>query len=149
MSGIPQFTIKDNAKGYVRIFVHGCDKTIKFFPAKGRISAYFSLHVLLGGRNYDYLKDYQVPFWSYIQVSIHNEPTNTNAPRTVDGIYLRPSNNKQDGHKVMNLNISCEKFKKKWKEIENYRSIPHKAIIYHYLHHIRNKKTVFLWFFSW
>ena len=27
-----------------------------------------------------------------------------NAPRTIDGIYLRPSNNKQGEHEVMNLN---------------------------------------------
>lgn len=31
------------------------------------------------------------------------KPTNTNAPRTIDGIYLQPSPNIQGGHEVMSL----------------------------------------------
>jgi hypothetical protein len=36
-------------------------------------------------------------------VNQSNNPTNTNALRTIDAIYLRPMNNKQGGHEVMNL----------------------------------------------
>ena len=32
-----------------------------------------------------------------------NNPTNTNAPRGIDGIYLRPMKNLQGGHEIMNL----------------------------------------------
>ena len=37
------------------------------------------------------------------QANQENDPTNTQAPRTIDAIYLRPMNNKQGGHELMNL----------------------------------------------
>ena len=63
-----------------------CAKQLNIFPAKGGISPYYSSHVLLGGRQYDYDKDCQVQFGSYVQANNNVNPTNTNAPRTIDGI---------------------------------------------------------------
>ena len=80
-----------------------CTKQLNIFPAKGGISPYYSPHVLLDGRQYDYEKDYQVQFGSYVQANNNVNPTNTNAPRTIDGIYLRPDSNIQGGHQVMSL----------------------------------------------
>ena len=34
-------------------------------------------------------------------------PINTNAPRTIDGIYLHPDTNIQGGHIVMSLSTRC------------------------------------------
>lgn len=76
---------------------------LNLFPAKGGVSAYLSPHVLLTGRNLDFAKHCQVPFGSYVQVNQENDPTNTQAPRTIDAIYLRPMKNRQGGHEVMNL----------------------------------------------
>jgi len=43
------------------------------------------------------------PFGSYVQGTLRNDPTNTNAPRTVDAIYLRSMPNDQGGHEAMSL----------------------------------------------
>ncbi|MGC8553854.1 MAG: hypothetical protein ACP5O7_13515, partial [Phycisphaerae bacterium] len=63
-----------------------------------------SPHVILGGRNIDYNKHCQVPFGAYVQAVQENNPKNTNAPRTIDAIYLRPVDNIQGGHELMDLN---------------------------------------------
>ena len=44
-----------------------------------------------------------MPLGTYVQGNLNNNPTNTNSPRTVDGIYLRPTADKQAGHEIMNL----------------------------------------------
>jgi hypothetical protein len=76
---------------------------LNLFPAKGGISDYLSPHVILTGKNIDYNKHCQVPFGAYVQCNNENNPTNSNAPRTLDAIYLRPATNLQGGHEVMNL----------------------------------------------
>jgi hypothetical protein len=68
---------------------------LNLFPAKGGVSAYLSPHVILSGRDFDYAKQY--PFGAYVQANNDPKPTNTNAPRTLDCIYLRPARNKQGG----------------------------------------------------
>jgi hypothetical protein len=76
---------------------------LNLFPAKGGVFAYLSPHVLLTGRNLDFEKHCQVSFGAYVQANQENDPTNTQAPRTIDTIYLRPMMNKQGGHELMNL----------------------------------------------
>ena len=76
---------------------------LNLFPAKGGVSAYLSPHMLMTGRNLDFVKHCQVPFGAYVQANQENDPTNTQAPRTIDAIYLRPMNNIQGGHELMNL----------------------------------------------
>jgi len=78
---------------------------LNLFPAKGGIAPYLSPHVLVGGRNLDYKKHCQVGFGAYVQANQENTPKNTNAPRTIDAIYLRPvRDNIQGGHELMDLN---------------------------------------------
>jgi len=60
--------------------------------------------VILGGRDYDFNKHCLIPFGAYVQAYQENSPKNTNAPRTIDAIYLRPTNNMQGGHELMDLN---------------------------------------------
>ncbi len=64
---------------------------LNMFPAKGGISPYYSPRVLLGGQDIDFNKHCQVPFGAYVQANQENDPKNTNAPRTIDAIYLRPA----------------------------------------------------------
>ena len=65
--------------------------------------------MLMEQRNLDYNKHCQVQFGACVQVNQANEPTNTNAPRTLDAIHSRPMMNCQGdhelprGHKVMNF----------------------------------------------
>jgi hypothetical protein len=76
---------------------------LNLFPAKGGVSAYLSPYMIITGRNLDFAKHCQVPFGAYVQANQENDPTNTQSPRTIDAIYLRPMNNKQGGHELMNL----------------------------------------------
>ena len=76
---------------------------LNMFPAKGGISPYYSPHVILTGKVIDYNKHCQVPFGAYVQANNEPSPTNTNAPRTIDCIYLRPFPNLQGGHELMDL----------------------------------------------
>ena len=76
---------------------------LNLFPAKGGVSAYLSPSMILTGKNLDFEKHCQVPFGAYVQANQENDPTNTQAPRTIDAIYLRPMTNIQGGHELMNL----------------------------------------------
>ena len=80
-----------------------CTSKLNIFPAKGGISPYYSPRILLNQRTLDYKKECQVPFGAYVQA--HNQPTYTtsNAPHTLDAIYLRPAQNMQGGHELMDL----------------------------------------------
>ena len=81
-----------------------CTHQLNLFPAKGGVSEYFSPHMLVGGRNLDFNKHCQITFGSYVQANQDNNPKNTNSPRTIDAIYLRPiPSNMQGGHEVMDL----------------------------------------------
>ena len=76
---------------------------LNLFLAKGGVSEYFSPHALLTGTDIDYKKHCVVPFGTHVQANQKNDPSNTDAPRTIDVIYLRPMQNIQGGHEVMNL----------------------------------------------
>ena len=76
---------------------------LNLFPAKGGISEYYSPHMIMAKKNVDYNKHCQHTFGTFVQANQENNPTNTQAPRTIDAIYLRPLNNVQGGHEVMNL----------------------------------------------
>ena len=77
---------------------------LHLFPAKGGVSAYYSPHMIMTGQDFNYNKHCQVPLGAYVQANEANDPTNTNAPRTIDAIYLTPMPNaRQGGHLVMNL----------------------------------------------
>jgi hypothetical protein len=76
---------------------------LNIFPAKSRISSYFSPYTILSGKYIDYEKELSIPFGAYDQRSTEPKPNITNAPRTLDCIYLGPIRNKQSGHKLMDL----------------------------------------------
>lgn len=76
---------------------------LNYFPAKGGISPYFSPYTILTGKTIDYNKHCQMSFGAYVQANNEPSPTNTNAPRTIDCIYLRPFPNSQGGHELMDL----------------------------------------------
>jgi len=78
-------------------------KQLNLFPAKGGVSEYYSPHMIMTQRDIDYNKHCVASFGSFVQANQNNEFTNTQAPRTIDAIYLRPMNNVQGGHEVLNL----------------------------------------------
>ena len=78
-------------------------KQLTWYPVKGGISEYFSPHVILGGRPLDYNKDFKSSFGQYVLANHEDKPYNTPKARMIDAIYLRPSNNIQGGHDLMDL----------------------------------------------
>jgi hypothetical protein len=58
-----------------------------------------------------------MPFGAYVQANQENSPTNTNKERTIDAIYLRPHNNIQGGHELMDLNTGAVITRRKVTEI--------------------------------
>ena len=80
---------------------------LNFFPTKGGVSTYYSPRMIMDQKNLDYTKHCTTPFGAYVQAYHESNPHNTSMSRTRDGIYLRPNNNFQGGHEVMDLNTGC------------------------------------------
>ena len=81
-----------------------CTSKLNMFPAKDGISPYYSPRVLLNQQTLDYKKECQVSIGAYVQVHTKPTYTNSNAPHTLDAIYLHPAQNMQGGHELMDLN---------------------------------------------
>ena len=78
-------------------------QTANYFPAKGGISKYYSPHMIIKRRPVDYSKECVAEFGAYVQGYGHETRSNQ-ATRTIDAIYLGPSDNFQEGHKLLDLN---------------------------------------------
>jgi hypothetical protein len=59
--------------------------------------------MILHERNLDYDKHCQIAPGTYVQAHNEPDPSNTNAARTLDGIYLCYNDNEQGGHNVLHL----------------------------------------------
>ncbi|MGL5918789.1 MAG: hypothetical protein ACRCYM_06045, partial [Cetobacterium sp.] len=90
---------------------------LNIFPAKGGISSYYSPYTILSGKSIDYEKELSIPFGSYVQGSNEPKPSNTNAPRTLDCIYLGPVKSKQGGHKLMDISTGKMITRRRVKEL--------------------------------
>mgnify|MGYP002176679840 FL=1 len=77
---------------------------LNLFPVKGGVSSYYSPRMILNQSNLDYTKHCTVPFGAYVQANHETTKTNSNVNRTLDAIYLRPAQNQQGGHELMDLN---------------------------------------------
>ena len=55
-------------------------KELNCLPANGRVSNYLSPYVIMFDHNLNFKKHFQLPFGSYIQVTIENTSNNTNTP---------------------------------------------------------------------
>jgi hypothetical protein len=87
----------------VKTLVTESAKKLNFFPAKNGISPYYSPRIILHKHNLDYDKHCQIAPGTYVQAHNEPDPLNTNAPRILDGIYLRYNDNEQGGHDVLHL----------------------------------------------
>jgi hypothetical protein len=85
----------------VKVLVNDSAKKLNFFPAKNGISQYYSPRMILHQQNLDYDKHCQYAFGTYVQAHDKPDPSNTNAPRTLDCIYLQY--NKQGGCDLLYL----------------------------------------------
>ena len=75
---------------------------LNLFPAKHGISKFYSPYQIMMQRPLDYDKEFQFSFGAYVQAHTQQNPTNSNEPRTLDAIYLRPATD-GNGHELMDL----------------------------------------------
>jgi hypothetical protein len=87
----------------VKYLVIDTTKKLNFFPAKHGVSRYYSPRMILHQKNLDYDKHCRYTIGSYVQAHDEPGPTNTNAPRALDCIYLRYTDNSQTGHELLHL----------------------------------------------
>jgi hypothetical protein len=87
----------------VKYLVMESTKKLNFFPNKNGVSKYFSPRMIMHQETLDYARHCKYQIGEYVQA--HDEPdhTNTNAPRSLDCIYLRPMDNAQGGHELLHL----------------------------------------------
>jgi len=79
-------------------------RNLNMFPAKHGISSIFSPNVLMKQPPIDYNKHLKYLFGEYVQGHLDRIQTNDTIERTIDAIYLYPSEQKRGGHVIMNLN---------------------------------------------
>ena len=95
---------------------------LNWFPVKGGLSPYYSPHTLMNGGPIVFGKQCKVPWSAYVQ-GIVSPTDNTMAGRTIDGIYLAPADNIQEGHWVMHLATGKKKKCTQLKEIPITESV--------------------------
>jgi hypothetical protein len=72
----------------VKVLVNDSTKKLNFFHAKNGISQYYSPRMILHQQNLDYDKHCQYALGNYVQARNEPDPSNTNAPCTLNCIYL-------------------------------------------------------------
>jgi hypothetical protein len=77
----------------VKYLVMESTKKLNFFPNKNGVSKYFSPRMIMHQEILDYDQHFKYQIGEYVQA--HDEPKhmNTNAPCSLDCIYLRPMDN--------------------------------------------------------
>ncbi|KAG7348409.1 hypothetical protein IV203_017114 [Nitzschia inconspicua] len=84
-------------KLFIKELVMETANKLNFFPPKNGVSQYYSPREILSHQRLDYDKHCTIPQFSYVQAYDEPKPKNSQAPRSLDCIYLRPTNNIQGG----------------------------------------------------
>ena len=87
----------------IKYLVMEAARKLNFFPPKGGVSKYFSPREIVVQQKLDYSKHCSIPIFSYVQAHDEPNPLNTPDPRTLNCIYLRPTDTAQGGHEVFDL----------------------------------------------
>jgi hypothetical protein len=87
----------------VKYLVMESTKKLNFFPNKNGVSKYFSPRMILHQENLDYERHCTYSLGEYVLAHDEPQPSNTNAPRALDCIYLRPLDSAQGGHELLHL----------------------------------------------
>ena len=78
-------------------------KKMNYFPVKGGVSQYFSPRHLLHQKKLDYAKHCKIPQFAFVQAHDEPDPSNTQVQRTLDALYISPTENAQLGYRLLNL----------------------------------------------
>ena len=79
-----------------------CTQGLNYIPPRNGVSSFYSPYMIMHGRMCDYER-IKIPFGEYVQAYRQPEQTNSNEPRTLDGIYLHPLESMQVQHEVLHL----------------------------------------------
>ena len=88
----------------MKMLVMESAKKLNFFPNKCGISQYYSPRQIVHREALDYDRHCRYPIGQYVQAHDNPNPTNTQAARTIDALYLRPGN--QSGHQVLDISTN-------------------------------------------
>lgn len=75
---------------------------LNYFPARNGISEHFSTEQIVEHRNVNFKRDCVAEFGAYVLAS-GGESSNNMTPRSIEGIYMRPTRTQRGGHKLLNL----------------------------------------------
>ena len=103
-TGIQRTPYATIPKVMIQALVETSASKLNMFPAKHGMSQYYSPEAIVTQRGLDYDKHCKCIFGEYVIATHQNNPTNVMRERGIDAIYLRPNDNRQGGHIVMNLN---------------------------------------------
>ena len=78
-------------------------RKLNYFPAKHGISKHYSPQMIVHKENIDYDKHYQFVLGEYVQAYDEPQIKNTNAPRSLDCTYLRPTTSHQGVHELLHI----------------------------------------------
>jgi hypothetical protein len=84
-----------------------CAKVSNYYPAKGGLSLYYSPYMIMHQRMVDASKELVAEVGSYVHGFGHDTKSNM-AARTIEGIYLGPTDDVQEGHRIWNLDTKAE-----------------------------------------
>jgi len=84
-------------------------RTFNWLPVKGGVSKYYSPHMIINRRSLEWKRDFQKEFGSYVKPHKTYNPKNNNKPRALNGIYLGPvQDNDQGGSMIIDLSTGRE-----------------------------------------
>ena len=86
------------------------------FPIDSGISDSLSPSTIVTGRQPLNFNNLKVTFGTFVQIHLHNYPTNTMQPRTINAIALNPTGNTQGSYYFMNLDTGRRMSANKWVE---------------------------------
>jgi len=88
-------------------------KKLNFFPANHGISKHYSPRMIVHKENIDFDTHCVYTIGEYVQGEHEPDRSNTNAPRTLDCLYLRPSSTSNKGYDLLHLQtnkvVNCRK----------------------------------------
>ncbi|CAJ1960256.1 unnamed protein product [Cylindrotheca closterium] len=82
-------------------------KISNYYPAKGGLSAYYSLHMIMHQRMVDASDEFVAETGAYVHGYGHDTKNNM-ATQTIEGVYMGPTDDIQEGHRIYDLKTKCK-----------------------------------------
>ena len=78
---------------------------LNYLPVKGGVSSILSSNTIMPSETLHYKRHLGVNIGKYCQVHEHEDPRNSQVPRTKGAIFIGPSVNEQGGYDLRVLNL--------------------------------------------